>query len=176
MKEHIVSVGRRDFVRICLAAGVSLAVPSWPFERAEAATRVGDVLPKATVTDLKGAGVTIPTDFKGKVLIIHFWATWCQYCAREVAVMQSLYNWYQARGVVPCSVDVGESKETAASFVRSQKISYPVFVDPTSSVARQYGVSGIPTTFALNREGIVRFRIIGEIAADGLEKIVKALL
>ncbi len=177
MKEKPVLVGRREFVKAGLALGFSFTAPFlWPVVPAWAAARVGDVLPKATVSDLQGSKVAIPTDFKGKVVVIHFWATWCTYCAKEVAALQSLYNRYKSRGVIPCSVNVGESKETAAAFVEKQKVSYPFFVDPTSSVAKQYGVSGIPTTFIVNREGIVRFRIIGEITMDGLEKIVRSVL
>jgi cytochrome c biogenesis protein CcmG, thiol:disulfide interchange protein DsbE len=175
-EEHQLLHGRRDFMKKSVIVGLLAAVPWWPPAHAEGATRVGDLLPGATLTDVKGARVEIPADYRGKLVLIHFWATWCTYCAKEVALLESLYGRYKANGVIPLSVNVGEDRETVASFVEKHKISYPVLVDSKSSAARRYGVSGIPTTFVLNREGVVKFRIIGEVDSDGLRKIVKSLL
>jgi peroxiredoxin len=133
-------------------------------------------MPKATLIDLKGANVTIPADFKGKVAVIHFFATWCTYCPKEVAALGSLVRKYENRGVVACSVDVGEGKDKVASFAEEQRVSYPLLLDPASSAAKQYGVTGIPTTYILDRSGVVRFRILGEITLEGLDRIVRTLL
>jgi len=142
----------------------------------QAAPRSGDILPKVTITDLKGANVTIPDAFKGKVAVIHFFATWCAYCPKEVAALGSLVRKYGDKGLIACSVDVGESRNEVASFAKEQRVSYPLLLDPSSSAAHQYGVTGIPTTYILDRSGVVRFKILGEITADGLEKIVRSLL
>ena len=142
----------------------------------QAAPRSGDILPKVTITDLKGANVTIPDAFKGKVAVIHFFATWCAYCPKEVAALGSLVRKYGDKGLIACSVDVGESRNEVASFAKEQRVSYPLLLDPSSSAAHQYGVTGIPTTYILDRSGVVRFKILGEITADGLEKILRSLL
>jgi cytochrome c biogenesis protein CcmG, thiol:disulfide interchange protein DsbE len=141
-----------------------------------AAPRTGDPLPKAIVTDLKGGSVSLPDEFRGKVTLIHFFATWCAYCPKEVAALESLYGRYRDRGLVPCSVGVGESREKVASFGERERISYPLLLDPASSAAKKYGVTGIPTTYVLDASGIVRFRIIGEITEEGLDRIVRGLL
>jgi peroxiredoxin len=133
-------------------------------------------LPKATLLDLKGASVAVPGDFKGKVAVIHFFATWCTYCPKEVAALESLVRKYGDKGVIACSVDVGESKDKVDSFAADQRISYPLLLDPSSSAAKQYGVTGIPTTYILDRSGVVRFRILGEITLEGLDRIVRTLL
>ena len=142
----------------------------------QAAPRVGNILPKTMLGDLKGAPVAIPDDYKGKVAVIHFFATWCTYCPKEVAALGSLVRKYGDKGVIACSVDVGESKDKVDSFAADQRISYPLLLDPASSVAKQYGVTGIPTTYVLDRSGVVRFRIIGEITLEGLDRIVRTLL
>ena len=176
MGDYELLPGRRDFIRKLLMTGLLVAAPWWPSGRVEGATRVGEVLPKATLINLKGNRTDIPSDFRGRILIVHFWATWCPYCAKEVALLESLFHGYRAKGVLPLSVNVGESRETVVSFMEKQNVSYPILTDPDSSVARQYGITGIPTTFVLNREGVVKFRIIGEVTGDGLRKIVKSLL
>ena len=161
----------------CLAFGwVVLALTLLPSRVLQATPRLWEVLPKATLTDVKGASVTIPGDFKGKVTVIHFFATWCTYCPKEVAALESLLHKYGDRGLIACSVDVGESKDKVASFAADQRISYPLLLDPSSSAARQYGVTGIPTTYILDRSGVIRFRILGEITLEGLDRIVRTLL
>lgn len=142
----------------------------------QAAPRMGDVLPKTTLGDLKGSPVAMPDEYKGKVVLIHFFATWCTYCPKEVAALESIYRKYRDRGVVPCSVDVGESKDKVASFREREGVSYPLLLDPASSAAKEYGVTGIPTTYIVDTSGVLRFRIIGEITEDGLERIVRVLL
>ena len=142
----------------------------------QAAPRSGDILPKVTITDLKGANVTIPDAFKGKVAVIHFFATWCAYCPKEVAALGSLVRKYEGKGVIACSVDVGESRNEVVSFALEQRVSYPLLLDPSSSAAKQYGVTGIPTTYILDRSGVVRFKILGEITVEGLDRIVRTLL
>jgi cytochrome c biogenesis protein CcmG, thiol:disulfide interchange protein DsbE len=170
-------LGRRGVAKpALLSVLVLLILAALPVQALQAATGVGNILPPATLTDLKGADVRIPSDFRGKVLLIHFFATWCTYCPKEIAALESLYGKYSDKGLVPCSIDVGESKEKVASFARSQRISYTLLLDPSSSLAKQYGVTGIPTTYVLDRTGIVRFRIIGEITLEGLEKILRTLL
>jgi cytochrome c biogenesis protein CcmG, thiol:disulfide interchange protein DsbE len=175
-KSDVRQMHRRCFLRICAAAAFGLTIPGWLPRSAGAAVRVGDPFPRGTLNDLKGNSFNLPADVKGKIALIHFWASWCTSCRPEMAALESLHNQHKEKAVVSCSIDVGESSETVESFVRGQKISYLVLLDPKSQFARQCGVSGIPTTYILNREGIIRFRIIGEISRDGLEKIIKTLL
>ena len=170
------AIMRRDFLRLCLAAGVGLAAYGWIPGRAEAVMRVGDIPPKVTLNDLKGNSIALPADLKGKVALIHFWASWCTSCRPEMVALEAIYGRYKKTAVIPCSVDVGESRDAAESYIKNLNISYPVLLDLKSSVAREYRVSGIPTTYVLDRENVIRYRILGEINRDGLEKLVRTLL
>lgn len=167
---------RRQFLRSCIQAGAGLAIWGWLPPQAQAALRIGDTPPKAILHDLNGNSVSLPADFKGKVVLIHFWASWCSSCKAEMADLEFLYNGYGKQGVIPCSIDVGETKQKAENYIRSLSVTYPVLLDPTSSVARLYGVTGIPTTYILGRDGIIRYRILGEINRSGLEKIVRTVV
>ena len=142
----------------------------------EAAFRVGDVPSRVTLSDLKGNSVVIPSDFRGQVVLIHFWASWCPTCRGEMTALESLYGEYGGKGVIPCSIGIGEKRETAVSYLKNMTISYPVLLDPDSSTRKPFGVAGIPTYFVLDREGVIRHKILGKADPEGLDKIVRSLL
>lgn len=167
---------RRDFWKICLAAGWGFIIPGGLPHRAEAALKIGDRPPESTLNDLKGNPFKLPGAFKGKVALIHFWASWCPSCRKEMVLLETIHQHYGPKGILPCSIDVGETKEAAQQYLRNVKITYPVLLDPRSSTARQFGISGIPTSYVLNRENIIRFKILGEPNQEGLDRIIRALL
>lgn len=169
-------IRRRDFIRTGVAAGLALVAPGWLSSRAEAALRIGDRPPESTLNDLKGNPFNLPGAFKGKVALIHFWASWCPSCRKEMVLLETIHQHYGPKGILPCSIDVGETKEAAQQYLRNVKITYPVLLDPRSSTARQFGISGIPTSYVLNRENIIRFKILGEPNQEGLDRIIKGLL
>jgi thiol-disulfide isomerase/thioredoxin len=152
--------------------GIAAVLP----DRTEALLRPGEVPPRMVLPDIRGNTVALPDDFKGRVVLIHFWASWCPSCRNEMALLESIYSKYGQRGVMPCSIDVGERKEAALGYIRSMKITYPILLDSASSVARQFGVSGIPTFYVLNRTNVIRFKILGKASEEGLERMVKVLL
>jgi cytochrome c biogenesis protein CcmG/thiol:disulfide interchange protein DsbE len=176
MKKQILPIGRRDFLKKGVAAGLGLILLDGLPQRAEAVLRIGDIPPKMALNDLNGKPVNLPIDFKGKVSVLHFWASWCTTCRSEIAILTALHDKYGEKELYPCSIDVGETKEAALSYIRDIKVSHPILLDPSSSTARQFGVSGIPTFYLLNRENVIRYRILGEISRDGLERIVRTLL
>ena len=158
------------------AAGAGLTIPCWLSCRGEAAFRVGDVPSRIPLSDLRGNSVVIPSDFKGRVVVIHFWASWCPTCRGEMIALETLYGKYGGKGVTPCSIGIGEKRETAISYLKNMTLSYPVLLDPDSSTKKPFGVAGIPTYFVLDREGVIRHRILGKADPEGLEKIVRSLL
>ena len=158
------------------AAGAGLTIPGWLPRRGEAAFRVGDVPSRITLSDLRGNSVVIPSDFKGQVVLIHFWASWCPTCRGEMTALDSLYGKYGGKGVTPCSIGIGEKRETAVSYLKNMTISYPVLLDPDSSTRKPFGVAGIPTYFVLDREGVIRHKILGKADPEGLDRIVRSLL
>jgi cytochrome c biogenesis protein CcmG, thiol:disulfide interchange protein DsbE len=159
-----------------VAAAVGLTIPAWMSPRAEAALRAGDVPPAFTFSDLKGSSVVVPSDFKRQVVVIHFWASWCPTCRGEMEALNSLYGKYRGKGVTPCSIGIGEKKETAVSYLKNMTISYPVLLDPGSSTRKPFGIAGIPTYFVLDRESVIRHKILGKADPEGLDRIVRSLL
>jgi cytochrome c biogenesis protein CcmG, thiol:disulfide interchange protein DsbE len=176
LKEQDSQILRRDFGRICLQAGFLFAMLGCLPRRAEAVLRIGNIPPKVTLNDLKGNQVTLPGDFKGKVALLHFWASWCPSCRPEMTSIESLNQVYSAKGVFSCSINLGESKEAALRYIKDIKITYPILLDPGSSTVKPFEISGIPTCYILDRENGVRFKILGRTNRDSLEKMIRTLL
>ncbi|MDI6743740.1 MAG: TlpA disulfide reductase family protein [Thermodesulfovibrionales bacterium] len=98
------------------------------------------------------------------------------YCAEGMPAIDIVYNKYKERGVIILAVNVGQPKDVAEAFVKNLRISYPVLLDTYSIAAKQYGVVRLPTTFILDRKGVIREKILGEAERDSFEKMVVNLL
>jgi len=167
---------RRDFLRAAAAAGLGLVLPGMTSCGKEAALRIGDVPPAATLTDLHGNPIVLPSAFLGSVAVIHFWASWCPLCRAEMSLLESLFIRHDRKGVIPCSVGVGEHRETAEAYLGSAKPTYPVVLDRKSALVKPYGIAGIPTTYVLDRRNRIRHRILGKIEGEGLSRMIGSLL
>jgi len=164
---------RRHFLHgALLAAAAALGA----IATVEAALKAGERPKTVTLGDPTGARIALPDAYGGKVLVIHFWASWCPPCLREIDALESLFHQYRERGFAPVSVNVGETKAVAAEFLRTRNVTYPILLDPDSAAAKLYGVTGLPTTFVLDRGGAIAFKILGEINREGLLRILSGTL
>jgi len=161
-----------------LAGAVLLAMGApVPLSAAEpAALKIGMKPPTATLPDLKGAPMTIPDAVAGKVVILHFWTDWCSYCLVEMPALESLYNRYRDRGLVVVAVNVGQPKETVTAFLQKVQVTYPVLLDAETKVTKAYGVLGVPRTFFLDRNGAIRFKVLGDATEETLHKLVRKMM
>jgi len=101
------------------------------------------------------------SDFKGKVVIVNFWATWCPPCRAEMPSMQRAWNEIQDKGVVMLAVHVGGNEDKIWSFVGDYDLDFPVLIDPKSKVADAWPMKGLPSTFVIDPEGRIVYRAIG---------------
>ena len=136
----------------------------------------GAVAPVFETVDLAGGSVKGPDDFKGRVVAIRFWADWCPYCRKEMAALQPVYARLRERGLEILAVNVAQDAATARAFVEPLGIGYPVLLDPEGAIARAYGVQALPTTWLLDREGVVRGKIVGEATPAVFEQRILTLL
>ncbi len=153
--------------------GLSLEGPQGA---AEGAVKIGDIPPRADLLDLKGRKVSLPDDLKGRVGLVHFWASWCPYCRKEILAIESLFQQFKSKGFLPYSINVGENTAAVEAYLASLKVSYSIPLDADSSTAKRYGITGIPSTFIVDRGGLIRIKILGEINKDELNKRVSALM
>ena len=99
-------------------------------------------------------------------------AAWCS-CA---AAKDTQYKRYKAEGLVELAVNIGDSKETVETFIRERNLTFPVLLDSVAITAGKYGVHAVPTTFLIDREGVVRKAFLGETPKDIFEIAVRDLL
>lgn len=100
-------------------------------------------------------------DFRGKVVFLNFWATWCESCRDEMPAMQRLYREFKGKGFEIVGVNVKDKRPDALAFYKKLQLSYPVVLDPEGEVGLLYGAFGMPTTYLIDRHGIVLARLWG---------------
>jgi peroxiredoxin/predicted small lipoprotein YifL len=113
-----------------------------------------------TLESLEGKKVSL-SSFKGKTVVLSFWATWCVPCQQEMPAMQALYESLRSKGFEIVAVDVMEEKTTVAKFRKDHGYTFPMLLDSKGEVGGIYGVQGIPTNFVIGPEGRVLARVVG---------------
>jgi len=106
------------------------------------------------------------SDLRGKVVVLNFWATWCPPCRREVPNLQAVHNEYGPRGVVVLAVDVQESLDTVGKFAMDNGITFNVWLDEDGWASTVYGVRSLPTTFFIDRQGVIRSIHFGAMSRE----------
>jgi thiol-disulfide isomerase/thioredoxin len=163
---------RRDFLRMIGAAGLACLLPHCQSGPLPVGETPGDI----RLVDLAGNGVSLPTDYKDKILAIHFWISGCTACVVEMAIFESIHRQYSGQDVVFLSVNVGDSRGAVERYLKGVEISYTVLLDEESATRKQYRIPGVPATYVLDRQNIVRFTTFGPLRKAELEKMIGALL
>jgi peroxiredoxin len=116
--------------------------------------------PDFTLPDVDGNAVRL-SDFRGKVVIVNFWATWCPPCRFEMPSLQRAWEKLKDDGGVVIAVHVGGKEDEVWQFMSSYDLSFPIVLDTDSSVIKAWPVKGLPTTLVVDPEGLIRYRAIG---------------
>jgi len=153
------------------------ASPVQPKEPLFAAGEIGSGLPDFSVKDFQGREVS-SVDLRGKVVLVDFWATWCQPCKKEMPGYQKLLDSYGSRGfvVVGFKFDTMRDVEDPLQFASKIGVRYPLAVATEDVKQRFGGVEGLPTTMIYDRRGILRTKVIGFEYTDNIEQALKPLL
>jgi thiol-disulfide isomerase/thioredoxin len=148
-----------------------------PLQVSIAAGEIGSRLPDFSVKDLEGREIS-SAELRGKVVLIDFWATWCQPCKQEMPGYQKLVNHYGSRGfaVIGFKFDIMTDTENPLAFAKKIGVHYPLAVASNDVKQKFGGIEGLPTTMVYDRQGILRKKIIGFEYTGVIEAAVKPLL
>lgn len=103
---------------------------------------------------------------RGSVVVLNFWATWCPSCVAEMPSLQGLYNKKKDSGLKVITVLFKDTPEAAETFMKKNKYTLPVVIDPEGRAAKAFGLTGVPETFIIDKLGILREKIIGPAEFD----------
>ena len=136
-----------------------------------------DLFPPPSDLNLKDlhGNITKLSDFKGKVVIINFWATWCIPCKEEMPELVAIYQKYREKGLVIIGISLDTRIEKLPPFIKQFGITYPTLLGNTKIVER-WGIRGIPMTFVINQKGRVFEYYNGPVKMASLEKVIGQLL
>jgi peroxiredoxin len=126
---------------------------------------VGGPAPEIVLKDLRGQEVRL-SDFRGKVVLLNFWATWCKPCKEEMPAMQASYDKLRDKDFVVLAVNELEDTAKVAEHIRNHGHTFEVVMDRNNQVANRYGVVGLPASFIIDPQGIVRERITGNLLTE----------
>jgi len=175
-KAHSVTTYLYDFnftAFAILAPKMKLAPSSTPAQ----GTKAGNLAPNFQLNNLEGKPASL-SDLRGKPVILNFWATRCPPCVSEMPYLQEIYNEWSETELMLLAINIGESSTKVNDFIQSHNLSLPVLLDTKQDVAQRYNIQYIPTTFFIDKDGIIQAVKIGafpnrEAIEDDLTKIMK---
>ena len=136
---------QRLLAAVALAAALTAATPGLP------------VAPDFTLANRAG-GETSLAALRGQVVMINFWASWCGPCRQEFPALDQIYARYKPMGFALVAINVESEKSDAERFLGQRPVSFPILFDPDNRVSGSYGVSAMPTTVLVDRQGRVRWQ------------------
>jgi len=138
----------------------------------------GAETPSLALNDLSGRPHAL-ADYRGRVVLVNFWATWCEPCRAEMASMQRLQERFAGRPFTVLLVNHGETRMRVGDFVRREALAFSVLLDPNQDASRTWRVRALPSSFLIGADSRVRYAVIGEMdwasqeSADSIEALLR---
>lgn len=136
---------------------------------------IGSKAPDFSMTSLSGQQISLK-DLKGQGVLVNFWATWCYPCREEMDDLRAAYEKYKDQGVVILGIDMKEGEDLVRKFTESYKITYPILIDADGKVSDAYNVFGIPSSYFIDRDGVIRDIVLGEMNEDSINNKIEKLI
>ena len=146
------------------------AIPPAPWEIDEI---IGQEAPAFTLEDLDGNSVSLQ-DYKGKVLLINFWATWCPPCKDEIPSLNQLHKKYSGKDFAVIGISTDDKKKAIVKFIKKHKVDFIIPHDKDGKIMREYKVFSLPTSFLIDKQGNIVEKFLGPhdwVEKDFLKKI-----
>jgi cytochrome c biogenesis protein CcmG/thiol:disulfide interchange protein DsbE len=136
----------------------------------------GDAVPIATLPQLEGAANESLADYRGKWVLVNFWASWCLPCRAEAPALEEFQKQHRESGFTVVGIDTQDLSDDAKAFVERYGLSYPQLRDGNGDIADEYGTTGVPENFLVDPAGKVRLVAPGPVDEEYLQREVVPLL
>jgi peroxiredoxin len=168
---------QRVLATFTLGSALVLGLLMWP-TRVPASTTMPDLrksAPDFNLSDSKGASIRL-SDYKGRVVLLDFWATWCHGCKTEIPWYMEFQNKYKARGLAVIGVSMDDDGwKSVRPFLQENKLNYPVVIG-TEDLGKLYGVESMPVTLLIDRDGKIADSHSGMVDKNNFENEIRTLL
>ena len=134
-----------------------------------------NLAPDFTAVNLLTGETFSLSDFRGKIVFLNFWGSWCPPCRMEMPAFEEVYETYKDQ-VVVIGVGVNDSEANLLGFAKEKGITYPIVWDRTSEVARKYRIRSLPTTYRIDQQGVMTGVAVGALNKEQLVKAIEAML
>jgi cytochrome c biogenesis protein CcmG/thiol:disulfide interchange protein DsbE len=169
---------------VLLPVAALLAILAWGTIRHERSAAVGAALARGQTPPLPAAALRrfdgrplALVDLRGRPLVLNFWASWCVPCAEEASILEEISREFRASGLIVVGIDTQDLEQPGRRFIAEHRITYLNVRDPDGAVGRMFGTTGIPETFFVSPDGLIRGKFPGEQVDPGAwREAVKALV
>nr|WP_205003290.1 thiol-disulfide oxidoreductase ResA [Scopulibacillus daqui] len=153
----------RTVIILLLAAAIGFTI--YQIFNKDKTVATGDKAPDFVLTDVNGHQVKL-SDFKGKAVMLNFWATWCDPCKKEMPYIENVYKTLNKKKIVILAVNIGESQFAVQNFMDKYHIDFPIVMDKNRDVTDAYHIGPIPTTFFINKDGEIEEKVVGSMPSE----------
>jgi cytochrome c biogenesis protein CcmG, thiol:disulfide interchange protein DsbE len=131
--------------------------------------------PQLSLQNIKGNTESLE-EFRGTVLLVNNWATWCPPCKAEMPTLEHYYQTHAQDGFTIIAIEAGDGQDQVAQFANSLNLSFPIWLDPDGVSLRTFGNGNLPNSYVIDRSGTIRYAWTGEINLAMLEKYITPLI
>lgn len=163
-------------ILIAISTYFILRGPLTQTELSTVPARVNFPAPELTLTDIQGVSRSL-ADYRGQVVLVNLWATWCAPCKEEMPVLQTFYDDYRDQGFVVIAINDGDPASDVREFVGDYALTFPVWLDPTYIATEEaFHTLNLPASFVIDRQGTIQLAWVGRISSSMLEQHVTPLI
>jgi len=138
--------------------------------------QVNFAAPEVTLTDTANISHSL-NDYRGQVVLVNLWATWCPPCKEEMPALQAFYNKHKDNGFVIIAINDGDPTSDVLQFVKDYRLTFPVWLDPTYfSTEQAFKTLNLPSSYVIDRDGTIRLSWVGGVNRKTLDKYVTPII
>ena len=161
---HPLKLAGQAVALVAVAGLLSLLV--WRVTHQTHAPKVGSPAPGFALRRIGGSGTLTLASLRGKPVVLNFWASWCVPCKTEAKTLEQAFDRYGSKGVAFVGIDYHDVTSDARTFLAHHDITYPTVQDGSGAIGTRYGITAVPETFVIGRNGKIVLHIPGPIAGS----------